>query len=515
MKSAKTDLLRLLQKAFSKSLKKTSGTPAKQDESRRKFIKGSLLGAGAIVGSSVLANTRFLDRFPDLPKDIKIGILGGGVAGLHAAYILKNAKLKATIYEASKRSGGRMYTAKDLLGKGITTELGGEFVDSIHEDILMLAKKFKLPLIDTKKDSKLKKQTFYFGGKKYDFNDLVKALAPYVKSIKADIDSLPENISYKNFGNADKWDHMSIESYLDEKGITGWLKQLLDVAFTTEYGLDIKEQSSLNMLTLFDPALPDKDLFGESDERYKIEGGNQRVVDELAKRVDKIELEHEVVEIENEGDGFLVSFSNGKKLSFDHLICTIPFTKLRTIKLSLNEISEVKKKCIAELGYGMNAKMFAGYTTRYWRKQGASGQIMTDMPFQLGWDNSQLQKGTAGGYTFYTGGVMTDKMIDQPVEKKVLEYIDQLDKVFPGAAKNYNGKNGIFYWPTHPHTMASYACYKPGQWTTIRGAESEPIGNMLFAGEHCSADYQGYMNGGAETGRVAAETLIKMIKRKK
>ena len=69
-----------------------------------------------------------------------------------------------------------MYTAKDLLGKGITTELGGEFVDSIHEDILMLAKKFKLPLIDTKKDSKLKKQTFYFGGNKYDFNDLVKAL---------------------------------------------------------------------------------------------------------------------------------------------------------------------------------------------------------------------------------------------------------------------------------------------------------------------------------------------------
>ena len=101
MKSSKTDLLRLLQKAFTKALNKTASSPIKQDESRRKFIKESLLGAGAMVGSSVLANTRFLNRFPELPKDIKIGILGGGIAGLYAAYTLKNAKIKATIYEAS------------------------------------------------------------------------------------------------------------------------------------------------------------------------------------------------------------------------------------------------------------------------------------------------------------------------------------------------------------------------------------------------------------------------------
>ncbi|MEZ5028847.1 MAG: hypothetical protein R2765_08695 [Ferruginibacter sp.] len=65
-------------------------------------------------------------------------------------------------------------------------------------------------------------------------------------------------------------------------------------------------------------------------------------------------------------------------------------------------MSDLKKKSIAELGYGKNAKMFAGFKTRYWRKSGASGQIFSDMPLQLGWDSSQLQQGKAGGYTFYT-----------------------------------------------------------------------------------------------------------------
>ena len=41
---------------------------------------------------------------------------------------------------------------------------------------------------------------------------------------------------------------------------------------------------------------------------------------------------------------------------------------------------------------------------------------------------------------------------------------------------------------------------------------SEPIGNILFAGEHCSSDFQGFMNGGAQTGKEVAMALLKKIK---
>ena len=516
MKNAKTDLLRILQKAFKQALGKHHdkvSSKGKPDESRRDFLRKTFMGAAGVVGSHALANAGYLNRFAAAEQKFTVGILGGGVAGLHAAYVLQNAYINATVFEASGRTGGRMYTAKNMLGKGITTELGGEFVDSNHEDILNLAKEFKLSLIDTEKDKNLIKQVFHFNNKKYTAKDLVKALKPYVLSIKADIDSLPETITYKSYGDADKWDKMSIEEYLSLKGITGWLKSMLTIAFTTEYGLDTTEQSAINLLFLFDPENAGVELFGESDERYKISGGNQRVTDELTKRLKSIKTGYEATKIKSEGEGFTVDFTNGHSQKFDYLICCIPFTKLRTVTLEIAGMSDVKKKCIAELGYGRNAKMFAGFKSRYWRAQGASGQVFSDQPFQLGWDSSQLQKGTAGGYTFLTGGAMSDKMLDKPVAVKTGEYVAQLENIFPGAIKNYNGINKIFYWPQHPFTLASYACYKPGQWTSIGGAEIEPIGNMFFAGEHCSSDFQGYMNGGAETGRRAAESLMQLIKK--
>jgi monoamine oxidase len=517
MTNAKTGLLRMLQKAFKKALDKNdpqnSNASEKQDASRRDFIRKTFIGAAGLAGGKALANANYFTRFAGVPQDIKIGILGAGVAGLHAAYILQKANIKATVFEASNRTGGRMFTATNMLGKGITTELGGEFVDENHTDILNLAKEFGLGLVDTEKDKKLVKQIFYFNGKKYTAKDLVRALHPFVAGIKADIDSLPETITYRDFGSAATWDKMSIAQYLDLKGITGWLRKMLDVAFTTEYGLDIAEQSAINLLFLFDPEHAGEELFGDSDERYKIDGGNQRIVDELAKRIGAIRTGYQVTKIRSEGKGFTVSFANAKIEKFDYLVCCIPFTRLRSITLEIDGMTAVKKKCIAELGYGKNAKMFAGFKSRYWRKQGSSGQTFSDLPFQLGWDSSQLQKGTAGGYTFLTGGMMSDKMIDKTVPEKIKEYLLQMEKIFPGVAKNYNGINKIFYWPTHPHTMGSYACYRPGQWTTIAGAEIEPIGNMLFAGEHCSSNFQGYMNGGAETGRMAAEKLIQLLKK--
>jgi monoamine oxidase len=40
------------------------------------------------------------------------------------------------------------------------------------------------------------------------------------------------------------------------------------------------------------------------------------------------------------------------------------------------------------------------------------------------------------------------------------------------------------------------------------GVEGERVGNLFFAGEHCSLDYQGYMEGGCETGEAAALEIL-------
>ena len=115
MKNAKTDLLRMLQKAFKKALQKNDpeGFKAseKQDASRRDFLRKTFIGVAGLAAQKALANANYFNRFADAPQHFTIGILGAGVAGLHAAYVLQNANIKATVFEASNRTGGRMYTA--------------------------------------------------------------------------------------------------------------------------------------------------------------------------------------------------------------------------------------------------------------------------------------------------------------------------------------------------------------------------------------------------------------------
>jgi monoamine oxidase len=100
---------------------------------------------------------------------------------------------------------------------------------------------------------------------------------------------------------------------------------------------------------------------------------------------------------------------------------------------------------------------------------------------------------------------------DSP-ERQLNRLIVGLERAFPGARDARTERVVRFHWPTHPFSKGSYACYKVGQWTSIGGAEGETVGKLFFAGEHCSSDFQGYMNGGAESGRVAAHAVLAMLK---
>ncbi len=509
MRSAATPLLRQLRRAFALSL------PAEALEgrtSRREFLTKTAAATLAVssLGLAGCASNAAASK----KRKIEVGILGAGIAGLHAAYVLKKAGIQAQVFDSSERTGGRMFSKDNLLAEGLVTELGGEFIDSNHEDMLALAKEFKLPLLDMKSDAKVDEYDFYFRDNHYTVTDFVKALKPYSKAILADIEALPDTITYQNPGSAKTWDKMSITQYLKSKGLKGWIFELLDVAFTTEYGLDSSEQSAVNFLFLFDPALPvdEFELFGESDERFKIEGGNQRLVDELAKRIPDIRLSWEVEKISTAGPGVRVLFRSGDDIYFDYLICTIPFSRLRHVTLDIADLPAVKRRAINELGYGTNAKFLLGFTKRLWRELGFSGQVFADNGIQLAWDNSRLQPGKAGGLTVYTGGTNSASMIKNPKPVQAEIYLKKLNKIYPSLQQFYNGNHGLFYWPDHPHTLGSYACYKVGQWSAFAGAEIEPVGALHFAGEHCSADFQGYMNGGAETGRRAAESVLKAMK---
>jgi monoamine oxidase len=488
---------------------------------RRRFLQGSAaLSAAAIVAGCAPQPSTPPPPAATAPaggQPARIAIVGGGIAGLNAAYKLKQAGLNATIYEGANRTGGRMFTARDLLGDGLTTELGGEFIDSNHVEMLNLMTEFGLERLDTRAPAaaSLKPETYFINRRHYTHAQATRAFVPIAKRIFADYDELGEIVNYKTDGGAGELDKQSIAQYLDGIGVTGWMRELIDVAYVTEYGLETSEQSALNFLFLIGTGdLEDPETFallGESDERYKVRGGNQQIVDELAKRLaGQIRSLHRLEAVRRKGQGYTLTFQvEGKVVDQDAdiVIMTVPFSILRELKVDV-DLGPLKTQAIRELGYGANAKVLVGFNSRPWEKLGYSGATYSDEMFQLAWANSFLQPGTAGGMTLYSGGKLAHDVGQGTAEDAAVRLMRGIERAYPGATRERNGKVSRFHWPTHPWTKGSYSCYKPGQWTTIAGSEGLPVGNLFFAGEHCSYDFQGYMNGAAQSGADAARAVM-------
>jgi monoamine oxidase len=80
--------------------------------------------------------------------------------------------------------------------------------------------------------------------------------------------------------------------------------------------------------------------------------------------------------------------------------------------------------------------------------------------------------------------------------------------VLPGITDKFNGRATIDFWTAYPWTKGSYSYWKVGQYTSFAGAEREQSFDCHFAGEHTSIDFQGYLNGGVETGERAAGEIL-------
>lgn len=445
----------------------------------------------------------------------RIAIVGAGIAGLNAAFSLAKGGLASDLYDAGARAGGRIMTLQNLVAPGLHTEAGGEFIDSSHEDMLNLAKEFGLEVLDAQGGelAGLIENAWYFGGRTRSEAEVAAAVRDVAGAIAVDIGALPDEILAGAGGNAAHLDHLSLEEYLDKRGVTGWLRDLLVTAYVTEFGLDAGEQSCLNLLTMvsLDISAGRFEVFGESDERYRIKGGNQALTDAMAaKAAERTFLGHRLEAVASDGSGYKLSFQTAGgavEKKADAVILAVPFTLLRTVEFRM-DLPAAKRRAIAELGYGTNSKLFLGYGARTWRKAGYAGSFFTDGLIQSAWDHTRVQPGPAGGMTIFQGGTAGLELGKSGPSSQAQAFSEAMDTMFPGSLAVRNHGVGAFHWPSFPWTLGSYACYKTGQWTGIAGEEGKPVGNLFFAGEHCSVDFQGYMNGGAVTGREAAEAVL-------
>src|SRR6478752_5720315 len=139
---SRTPLFAAVQKALARSLSDSSVVwPQSSALTRRKLLRLSAVAAGAAALSPVFEWNAYAKKKKRHGKHgpRSIAIIGGGVAGLTAAYRLQAAGAKPVVFEASNRWGGRMFTQYDFY-KGMFCELGGELVDTNHEELQALGK---------------------------------------------------------------------------------------------------------------------------------------------------------------------------------------------------------------------------------------------------------------------------------------------------------------------------------------------------------------------------------------
>ncbi|MFN0202348.1 MAG: FAD-dependent oxidoreductase [Bacteroidia bacterium] len=515
---AKSPLISALKTAFRLSMSsESSDIQALIEEEQAKQISRRLfLSQSAKAGLWLGASTMLPQWVYAAKNPPKIAVIGAGLAGLTAAYQLKKAGLAVDIYEGSKRLGGRVHS-KPVLSRGLMPELGGEFIDSQHLEILQLIKEFNLELLDMQDaKSKLQPLACSIAGQAYGMKDFVKEFKNVAPQIIKDKKSIDFALSSPSAIQLDK---TPLKQYIESWGTSQWFKEMMHLAYTTEFGLETDEQSALNLIQTIGTDLNKFQPLGEGDARFKIKGGNDLLIDKLSADFESsMNLGHVLRFVEQKGKKYVLTFEKDRSgstfdVEYDFAILAIPFSTMREFTLKVKDIPKEKVQCVKELGYGTNAKLIVGMMRRVWRDLGYEGNVFSD-EIQSGWDNSLMLNGNTGpgGYTIFTGGKVGAEFNHFHDIAMTRKWLPKLDKVFLGAKEAHNGYTTIADWSKQSLFKGSQACYKVGQQTTLGGWEAKPLKNLLFAGEHCSQQFRGTMNGAVETGKAAATLIISRLK---
>jgi monoamine oxidase len=494
---------------------------------RRELLKRAGAVGVAAAGASTMAKAA---RAATKAASPRIAVVGAGLAGLTCAYRLKQAGYVAQVYEAHpSRVGGRCWSYSPLrspnpFADGQVAEHGGELIDQGHTAMRQLAQELGFTL-----DNLLAAQPngtedfFYVDGAPYSYAALTDDLNGIYQKLHKDVSAasyptLWDSYTQRGF----ELDHMSIIQWLDETcpggGSQSKLGQVLDLAYNIEYGAESSVQSSLNLLYLLGYQGPGQlRIFGKSNEKYHVSGGNDQVPWELANRLSgQISMGTELTAIKrNTGGSFTLTFKQGSgslTVTADHVVLAIPFSILRSVNYSKAGFEPLKATAIEELGMGTNSKLHLQFSDRYWYSLDNNGNTYADTGYQNTWEVTRAQPGGKGVLVDYTGGKIGASFGMGTPASRAQQFLAQIEPVLPGITSHWNGVATVDYWTGYEWTKGSYSYWKVGQYTKFSGMEKVRQGNCHFAGEHTSQDFQGYLNGGVETGERAASEILGDLK---
>jgi monoamine oxidase len=503
----------------------------------RNLSRRELLASGA-AGAMALALPA---RMYAMKQDPVVAVVGAGIAGVACALELADRGVPSTVYEASGRIGGRMFTNTRYFAGGQVAEWGGELIDSGHKTVRKLARRYDLALDDLlAAQPRGSEDTYHFFGGYYSKAQADIDFEPVFDAVVADEKAAPFPTTFDDFtAEGAALDAMSVYDWIESRvpgGHSSPLGMLLDTAYAIEYGADTREQASLNLIYLlaFQPRPSELSVFGESDERFHIRGGNQQLPEAMASDLgigDRVVTGRRLVKIKRTPSmRYQLTFEHGSSttdVTADYVVLAIPFAVLRHVDLTRAGFDSLKLQAIRAQGRGNNGKIQLQFTDRHWAGTGSwpgvsNGSSYADAGYQASWEATRAQSGARGILVGYSAADVTNAFSSDrafataaraAVHADAVTTLGQLDRVFPGLAAKWNARAILSLPKKSPFFKASYSFYRTGQYTRFAGYEAARQGGVLFCGEHTSIDFQGFMEGGASEGQRAARELKRLIGR--
>jgi monoamine oxidase len=453
-------------------------------------------------------------------------VIGGGLAGLAAAYRLAQGHWLVTLVEATERLGGRVKSHRFGMAPELVCELGGEWVGKNHTEMKGLCAEFGLPLVPHQ-----------YGNSFWNQGQPGKRYAPGVWCMSAEAKGIWQEFAkkFKKFGQLEMKKKMKKElrkklkkemKKMDDVDWWTFLKNLgfpredllrRDLMDSTDFGETIRMNSAYTAATEY-LSTDDQEVDDTDEMDFKIEGGNELLVGALAGAIglENMRMNWEVKEIRQTGKEVRIYGKGQESIKADACVFAAPAHWIRKITWSGDEGSPDKKiEASEKLQYARITKTAVLCSERFWHQQEEYGySVCTDLASDFVFDSTYGQDGQMGILCSYSIGDKADDIASAPahdLKNWIVEDVSNSNGCAWTREKIAQTAVDIERqaWQENVYTGGAYAFYRPGQWFTVRNALKTRFKRVFFAGEHI-AEWQGFMEGAVETGQAAAKAVLKL-----
>lgn len=418
---------------------------------------------------------------------------GAGLAGLTAARYLERAGAHVTIFEARDRVGGRVWTLREGFADGQHGELGADLIEEEQVHVLRLAKALGLEPVRI-----LRRGWGFYGGrparKRRSAPDTFERSAALLQN------------EIEAFKAADgRWDS-AIAAQLARQSVADWmtlarLDAQLAAALRGLRGFYLADPEDLSLLALVEQ-FAEGDTPGAS-RMYRLREGNDALATRLARQL-KGDIHHgaPIVRVVQRARGLSIAVGTSRRqqIAADYLVCAMPATTLRDVVFEPS-LPDGQAEAFGSLPYGPATKILLQFDTRFWTSLRGPSAWASDRSTGAVWDANEGQGRRPGILTLLAGGRASHEIRGirnaggwRAVVRRI-GWLGRPSSLIAAASCS---------WERDPWVRGGYAVFSPRFDPSLRPWLARPSGHVVFAGEHTSHKWQGFMNGAVESGRRAA-----------